>query len=263
MDLLKTRELSYRYPDLPSFRLENVSLSFAGGSFTGLLGPNGSGKSTLLKLLAGFLKPRFGSVLLEGKNLLGMDGGWRARRIAFVPQSFHATFPFTAWDLVLMGRHPHRNRFRPVDAEDRRICEGALKRCDALPFKDRLLEDLSGGERQRVLLASALAQQPRILLLDEPATSLDLSHQVSLFGLLGELVRKEGLCVICALHDLNQALRSFPRVVLLQAGRVAADGIPAKVLTGRNVRAIYGVSVRRVPAPGRSFLLIPGKVVSR
>jgi iron complex transport system ATP-binding protein len=255
--LLETRDLHYSYPHFPSFRLEDVSLSFGPASLTGLLGPNGSGKSTLLRLLAGLMRPGSGRVLLEGSDLAAMGESSRARRIAFVPQSFLPAFPFTAWELVLMGRHPHRGRFDPPGAEDRRIGEAALERCDALSFRDRYFGELSGGERQRVLLASALAQQPRILLLDEPAASLDLSHQVALFDRLGRLARRERLCVICALHDLDQAARSFPRVVLMRSGRVTAEGAPDRILTAGRVRELYGVPVRRVAVGKRKVHFVP------
>lgn len=257
MNLLSARDLSFSYPGLPSFLLSGVRLDLEPSSLTGLLGPNGSGKSTLLRLLAGLAKPSRGEVLFEGRPLSSLTEADRAKRLAFVPQSFSPSFSFTAWDLVMMGRFPHLGRFAPPGARDRAIAERALRLCDAEAFRDRPFDELSGGERQRVLVASALAQQPRVLLLDEPAAGLDLGHQVALFDLLADLSRREGLCVVCALHDLNQAARTFPRVVLMNHGRLVGQGAPSRILTARRVRSLYGVSVRRLGTGRKTPLFVP------
>lgn len=259
MSLLESHALGYSYPGFSAFRLDDVSISFEPGSFAGLLGPNGSGKSTLLKLLAGILRPGLGEVLLEDRPLSRRTSMEKARRLAFVPQQVRLSFPFTAIDLVRMGRFPHVGRFGSLGPRDHAACEEALRLCDATAFRDRRVDDLSGGERQRVLLASALSQEPQVLLLDEPASNFDLSHQENLFGILESLVRKRGLCVVCALHDLNLAARRLPRVLLMKGGRLVADGHPRLVLTAKRVKNLFGVSVDRIPLKGRDFLLVPRK----
>ena len=263
MSLLDACSLGFTYHGFPSFRIRDISLSFEPGTLAGLLGPNGSGKSTLLKLLAGLLRPAGGEVRLEGLPLARTSGFRKGRLLAFVPQSVRLAFPFTALDLVRMGRFPHVGRFRTLGTHDRAVCDEALRLCDASRFRDRRVDELSGGEKQRVFLASALAQEPRVLLLDEPASNLDPSHQEGLFEILSRLVRKRRLCVVCALHDLNLAARRLPRTVLLKDGAVLADGHPSRVLKPSALRKLYGISFTRVPLKGRAFLVVPRKEASR
>jgi len=225
-------------------------LSVKEGSLTGILGPNGAGKSTLLRLMAGLLRPGQGEIFFQGRSLESIPARERAREIAFVPQSQHFTFPLSVMEIVEMGRHPHLGRFQPLGGRDRQICQWALKLCDALDFEDRSYDELSGGEKQRVLLASALAQTPRVLLLDEPTLSLDLSHQILLFGIIRKLHRAEGLSVVVATHELNLAGRFLDRLILVKEGRVEADGAPEKVLTPATIRKALGVEVDRLSQRG-------------
>jgi len=241
--LFEIQDLSFRYPSRSQFELQKISLSIPVGSLVGILGPNGAGKSTLLKLMAGLLKPQQGQILFEGQSLGRIPVKERAKKIAFVPQSLHFTFPLSVWEIVQMGRHPHLGRFQPLGAEDRRVCERALELCDALDFKDRSYDELSGGERQRVLLASALAQTPQALLLDEPTLSLDLSHQILLFEIIRKLHRSEGLSVVVATHELNLASRYLDRLLLMRGGKTMAEGPPRKVLTPARIKALHGVEV--------------------
>ncbi len=211
--LFEIQKLSFRYPALSGFEFSPTDLSIGKGELVGLLGPNGAGKSTLLKLMAGLVFPGSGQILLEGKPLGEMAFRERAQKIAYVPQSTRFTYPLSVMEIVEMGRHPYLGRFKPLGRGDREICEKALSLCDALEFKDRSYEELSGGERQRVLLASALAQTPQVLLLDEPTLSLDLSHQILLFEIIQKLHREEGLTVVVATHELNLAGRFLNRLV--------------------------------------------------
>jgi iron complex transport system ATP-binding protein len=257
MRLFDLQQLSFRYPSFSNFELHPTDLSVGKGDLLGLLGPNGAGKSTLLKLMAGLLSPASGSITYAGKDLHRLPVRERARAIAYVPQSIRFTFPLGVWEIVAMGRHPYLGRFEPLGWKDRGTCERALALCDALEFKDRPYDELSGGERQRVLLASALAQTPQVLLLDEPTLSLDLSHQVLLFEIIRKLHREEGLTVVVATHELNLAGRFLKRLVLMKEGRVVVEGGPSKVLNPARIRSVLGVEVDRLPHRGDFPYFVP------
>jgi iron complex transport system ATP-binding protein len=252
VSLFDFQNLSFRYPASSRFELRNFNLSVEEGTLVGVLGPNGAGKSTLLKLMAGLLRPHEGEIFFQGRKLPNIPSRDRARKIAYVPQSLHFAFPLSVREIVEMGRHPHLGRFQTMGAEDYRICDKALDLCDALEFRERSYEELSGGERQRVLLASALAQSPQTLLLDEPTLSLDLAHQQLLFGIVQKLHREEGLSVVVATHEINLAGRFMDRLLLMKDGGLVADGPPDKTLTPANIRKTHGVSVRKLSA-GKDF----------
>lgn len=258
MSLFTIQNLSFRYPTLSTFELHPTNLSIEKGNLVGLLGPNGAGKSTLLKLMAGLLAPQTGQILFEDRPLKIIPVRDRAKKIAYVPQSLHFTFPLSVMEVVEMGRHPHLGRFEPMGTKDRQVCERALDLCDALGFKNRLYEELSGGEKQRVLLASALAQSPHVLLLDEPTLSLDLSHQILLFEIIQNLHREENLTVAVATHELNLAGRYLDRLVLIKEGRILADGPSSSVLTPSAIQNLLGVKVRPIRMTGTSPFFIPG-----
>jgi iron complex transport system ATP-binding protein len=258
MPLFETQNLSFRYPTYSTFELHSTDLSVQKGDLVGLLGPNGAGKSTLLKLMAGLLPPRTGRILFEERPLENIPVRERARKIAYVPQSLHFTFPLSVLEVVEMGRHPHVGRFEPLGTKDREVCDRALGLCDALNFKNRLYEELSGGEKQRVLLASALAQTPQVLLLDEPTLSLDLSHQILLFEIIRKLHREENLTVVVATHELNMAGRYMDRLVLMKEGKILADGQAKIVLTPETIQILHGVQVVPVKLQGEMPYFIPG-----
>lgn len=259
MLLFEIQNLSFHYPTLSHFELHPMDLSIRKGNLVGLLGPNGAGKSTLLKLMVGLVAPQQGRVVFEGRPLQDLPVRERARKIAYVPQGLHFTFPLGVMEIVEMGRHPYVGRLKPLGQRDRAVCERALSLCDALEFKDRSYDELSGGERQRVLLASALAQTPEALLLDEPTLSLDLSHQILLFEIIQKLHREEGLTVIVATHELNLAGRFLDRLVLMKGGKVSADGAPKKVLTPRNIKAVLDVEVDELAHKGNFPYFVPKK----
>jgi iron complex transport system ATP-binding protein len=204
-----------------------------------IVGPNGAGKSTLVGILAGIRHPYQGSCSYSGREL----NQWRrhefARRVAFLPQAVRVEFPFTAEQVVFMGRTPHSNGWFD-SPDDGAAVERAMETTDSLEFRNRDFRSLSGGERQRVILASALAQEPETLLLDEPTTFLDLRHQIAIYRILANLARQ--MLVVAVTHDLNLALRYSHRVIALDDGRIAADGSPGDVLTGRNISDIFGVT---------------------
>lgn len=220
--------------------LDSVDMRAERGQFVGLIGPNGAGKSTLLRTLSGVLRNQEGTVSLEGSDLQSMAARDVASMLALVPQIAPYTQGFTAFELVLMGRYPHLGRFQVEGETDDRIAQAAMQLTETEEFEARTLDTLSGGERQRVFLARALAQQPRILLLDEPTSNLDVLHQLTILGLVRKLV-DEGLTAIAAIHDLNLAARYFDRLVLISEGRVVTEGRPEEVLTPETIESAFGV----------------------
>lgn len=237
--------------------LRGVDLALEPGELVALLGTNGSGKTTLLRCLAGTLAPSGGQVLFDGRPVAGWRRDALARRVAVLPQQLDLPGGFRVAELVAMGRAPHARRLFGSTAEDERAIERALRDADATELADRWLEELSGGERQRLLVAMALAQEPDLLLLDEPTLHLDLAHQLALLGAIRRLRDQRGLTVLAVLHDLNLAAAFAPRVTILDGGRVAADGPPAEVLTPELVRRVFGVPVDEARTPdGRRHLAL-------
>ena len=220
--------------------LEAVSLEVRGGSLLGLIGPNGAGKSTLLKCISQLLSPAAGQVCLDGDDLRGRSPQEIARHIALLPQSTTLNFAFTCLEVVLMGRNPHLGRFQAEGARDHAIARQSMKNTGTEEFVTRLITEVSAGERQRVLLARALTQQPRLLLLDEPTAGLDVQHQLQVFTLIRNLVR-QGLTAIAVVHDLNLAARYCDRLVLLDRGTVHARGLVGDVLTPKNLADVFKV----------------------
>lgn len=231
--------------------LDAVSLEVRGGSLLGLIGPNGAGKSTLLKCISQLLAPSTGQVSLDGEDLRGRSPQEIARHIALLPQSTTLNFAFTCLEVVLMGRNPHLGRFQAEGARDHAIAQQSMVNTDSAEFVTRLITEVSAGERQRVLLARALTQQPRLLLLDEPTAGLDVQHQLQVFTLIRDLVR-QGLTAIAVVHDLNLAARFCGRLVLLDRGKVHARGSVRDVLTPENLASVFKVkaTIERDPALG-------------
>ncbi len=239
--------------------LRGVSLSAGQGELVGLIGPNGAGKSTLLRAISGTLGHTDGVVRLEGANIETLSSREVATRLALVPQIAPYTHGFTAVELVLMGRYPHLGRFQIEGSGDQHIARDAMRVTETERFAERTLDTLSGGERQRVFVSRALAQQPRILLLDEPTSNLDVLHQLKVLDLVRELV-DDGLTAIAAIHDLNLAARYCDRLVLLCQGRVLAEGTPGQVLTPDTIESAFGVksAVYRDPITGALAISLIG-----
>ena len=238
-----------------SLALNEVTLSIPQGSVTGIIGPNGSGKSTLLRALARLLRPQTGSVLLDGAAMARMSPGHVARQIATLAQSPGAVPGMTVQELVEQGRYPHTGPLRMLSDKDHAAVERALELTSTTPFRRRLLDSLSGGERQRVWIALALAQEPRILLLDEPTTFLDVNHQIQVLNLIQILNREHGLTVVMALHDLNHASQYAERLVVLHGGRMVEEGSPTAVIREDVLASVFKVRAHISVSPIDGSLL--------
>ena len=232
--------------------LRKVSLSVNAGEVVALIGPNGVGKSTLIRACSGTLKPFGGRVTIDGQDMHRLGVADRARLIAVVPQAVRLPESFSVFETVLMGRTPYLGWLGRESAKDRSGVEAALARTGTLELADRPLGELSGGEQQRVLIARALAQAARTLLLDEPTAHLDLKHQASVLSLVCDLAHAENHAVLIALHDLNLAAQYADRVALLSNGTVAAIGTSEEVLTEEHLSPAYGlrITVYEHPAHG-------------
>jgi iron complex transport system ATP-binding protein len=227
----------------------NLDLAIPAGKITTLVGPNGCGKSTLLRGLARLLKPRTGTVYLDGADIFKLSTKAVAKRLGILPQGPVAPEGLTVRDLVAQGRYPYQNWLQQWSKEDERLVEQALATTGMTPLADRALDTLSGGQRQRAWIAMALAQDTEILLLDEPTTFLDLAHQVEVLDLLYELNQTEGRTIVMVLHDLNQACRYADYLVAVREGQVWAQGVPAQVMTEAIVREVFGLECRIVTDP--------------
>jgi len=231
--------------------IKGITHSFARGSFTALLGPNGSGKSTLLRLINGILTPQAGMVEVKGRSAGSISAREMAREMAYVPQMQYNTFPATVFDTVLLGRNPYISWSPGKD--DRRITAEILVRLglDDIALKD--LNKLSGGQRQQVFIARALAQQPSVILLDEPTANLDLKHQHEILRLLAELAAG-GITVLVAIHDLNLALKYCSEFMILDDGQVRAEG-GKEIFSEKLIEDIYGVRIKIIRHEGEMYIL--------
>ncbi|WP_017716154.1 ABC transporter ATP-binding protein [Kamptonema formosum] len=245
---LEAQNLAGGYSATPI--VQEIDFTLGAGEWLSLVGANGSGKSTLLKLLSRILQPVGGAVLLDGRAIHSEPAQAVARKLALLPQQQAIPAGLTVRQLVSLGRSPHQPWWQwELDAEDRALVEEALVETGLVEFSERLVEQLSGGERQRAFLALALAQSPRVLLLDEPTTYLDIHYQLQLLELLKELNRQQGLSIITVLHEVNLAARYSSRIALLKQGRLWDIGTPAKVLTRENLAQVFDVEVIVMDTP--------------
>jgi ABC-type cobalamin/Fe3+-siderophores transport system ATPase subunit len=243
---LEIRGLHFGYlPGRPVLR--GVDLELPQGRVCTILGPNGSGKTTLLRCLLGQHAPTEGSIRLGGQPIEAMGPRERARQLAYVPQLPSSAFAFTVRELVAMGRYAHQGALGLASHEDRDQVQRALERTGTDAFADRTMGELSGGEAQCVMIARALAQQPRVMLLDEPTSHLDLRNQLLIVRLVRQLTREQGMAALVVGHDINLAARHSDTLALFHEGRVAATGRPTEVLQAPLLRATYGVEVELIP----------------
>lgn len=239
--LLKLLDVSCSYASWPV--LKDINFAVGQGEILGIVGPNGSGKSTLLRAMSRVLPPRQGTVILQDKDLYKIEARQVAGQLAFVAQENENEFPFTVEDTVMMGRIPHLKRFQREGPRDHEAVIKALQLTDACHLSGRLITELSGGEKQRVVIARALAQEPRVLFLDEPTSFLDINYQIEIMELLHKLRREQGLTVVLAVHDLNLASHYCDSILVLKEGAVYAAGHPARVLSADLIQEVYGCRV--------------------
>jgi len=257
MNALAVHQLSCGYGQRAV--LNDVTFTLNPGELTAILGPNGCGKTTLLKTLARLLSPLDGSVTIDGQSLTALGRRAIAQKIAFAPQVLAPEWPFTVSEYVALGRVPHAGWWKPLTAADRRVVTESIERFGLTSLAGARVTELSGGEWQRVRLAKALAQEPRVLLLDEPTAHLDPRYQFELLSLVRELIAERKLTVAVTLHDLNLVGPWADRVMLLANGGVIADGSPAEVLTAEQLAAAYSATFAVAPHPttGTPAVIIP------
>jgi iron complex transport system ATP-binding protein len=248
---LDTRDLVVRYPGQQRPALDGVTMHVPAGTIYAVLGPNGSGKSTLMRAMLGIVNIQGGEALLDGKAIGSWDRRGLAQVVGAVSQSETISFPMTVREMVAMGRYPHLGPLEGEDDEDRAAIRNAVAQCDVTDLETRDVTTLSAGERQRVRIARALAQEPKVLVLDEPTSSLDIKHEMAILELLKRSV-ESGITVLLITHGLNLASRFADRMLLLSEGRVAAEGSPAEVVTVDVLTEVYGwpISVDHDEATG-------------
>ena len=239
--MIEVQSISFRYHE--EWVLQDVSFQVGKGEFIGLIGPNGSGKTTLLKILYRLLSPQQGEILFEQVPLKRMNRTDIAKKVAVVAQETHLLFPFSVMEIVLTGRSPYLGHLMFEREKDLEIAKKAMEWTEILPFAERPIDELSGGERKRVFIARALAQEPEVILLDEPTANLDIHHQIDFLNLILTLNREKGLTIIMASHDMNIASEFCDRLLLLQKGKIYKIGIPEEVITQKNIEQVYGCEV--------------------
>jgi iron complex transport system ATP-binding protein len=252
MTLLRTESLSYQLGHRPI--LQNLSVSLQAGDNIALLGANGAGKSTLMRLLLGLIRPSSGQVYLGDQPLTALNRRAIAQQLAYVPQSHVPSFPYKVEHIVAQGRLPVTGLGRAPSSADLDAVSHALAQLGIETLRERPYTALSGGERQLVLIARALVQQARLIILDEPITGLDFGHQLRLLALLQRLA-EQGLCVLSSSHRPEQALAASNRVLVLHDGRLIADGAPHEVIDSALMQRLYHVSVRQIDTEGQRFFI--------
>jgi len=239
--MIEIKDLNFSYGK--NSVLREINFSAAAGEFISIIGPNGAGKSTLIKMMDGILNTEKSKVLLEGKSINDFSRKELAQRIAYLPQESKFAFTYTVREVVMMGRFPYLKGVFTYTAEDYHIVKEMMILMEIEQFADRSFNELSGGEKQRVLIASALAQQPNIILLDEPTSALDLHHQISIYHILKKLQKEQNLTIIVVTHDINLAAQFCERITLMGKGKIIRDGEPKNVLQFNLLQETFGVKV--------------------
>lgn len=256
--VLQARQLRFGYRQDTQV-LRGVDLSVRPGTLTMILGPNGSGKTTLLRCLLGAIEPAGGEVLLDGRQLARHSPRELARLLAYVPQFPQAAFAYSVQEIVLLGRFAHSGVLGLAGKHDLAVVRQAMIMTQTLDLAGRTLEELSGGEAQRVMIARALAQQPSVMLLDEPTSHLDIRSQLVIHQMMVRLAHEWEMAVVCVSHDINMAARFADELVLMRSGEVAAQGAPADVVTRDTIQRVYDVTVELLSVPGQQVPLVAVK----
>jgi iron complex transport system ATP-binding protein len=256
--LISIKDLKFAYDS--KLIVDDISLSISDGEFIGIIGPNGAGKSTLIKLIEGILVPKAGKLLLNELPISAYKRKTLAKIVGYVPQTFSTAFEYSAYDIVMMGRFPYLSVFSSENEQDKNIVRKSMEETDIWDLRNRLFSELSGGEKQRVVLASALAQQPKMLLLDEPTAALDIKHQLHFHEILKSLQQIQQMTIVTITHDVNLATRYCDRIIVLKDGRVIADGEPSRIIDVDLISRVYGVDVTiiRHPGDGKPLLVLSG-----
>lgn len=245
--MIQVTDLTFSYKETAV--LNRVNFRVNNGEFVGIIGPNGAGKSTLLKLLDGILKNPGSGIRIDGREITAYSRRELARKMGFVPQQFRTAFQFTAREIVMMGRFPHQGLWSVESQRDISVVEQAMQETDCAALADRLFASLSGGEQQRVVLASALAQEANILLLDEPTTALDLKHQVHFYRILKRLQQQQHKTILTVTHDINLAIQFCDRVIVLKDGELVADGRVTNIIDAALIEEVFGLPVYLISHP--------------
>jgi len=227
--------------------LSGLSFDLKRGEIMGVIGPNGSGKSTLIRLVSGVLKPDSGKIKIFSKEIESYSRKELAQKLSVIPQQTELTFPYQVLEVVLMGRAPYLRRFQLEGAKDIKIARDCLSQTGCLGLESRRIDEISGGERQRVILAKALAQEPEVILADEPTAHLDLEHQIKFMKLISDLREREKISVLFTTHDLNLASIFADRILVLDQGRLAGLGAPKEVLKPELMSKIYHLKLKLIP----------------
>ena len=238
--MLQTNQINYEH-ELTNFRLHDISLKINEGEIVSLIGPNGSGKSTLLRVISQLLKADSGEVLINNQNIKALKGKELAKTLTMLPQMNNYQLDLTVQELVEFGRHPYSGNKLKLTKEDEEMVDWAIEVTGLEQYRHRLLPSMSGGERQRAWIAMTVAQNPKILLLDEPTTYLDISHQLDVMELVKELNRKYNMTIVMVLHDINQAAQYSDRLIVLKKGQLHYDGLPHCVLCKEMFESIFEI----------------------
>ncbi len=249
---LKVKDLSFWYsPNMPILR--DINLELEESELLGVVGPNGAGKSTLLRCIDRILIPKNGVIILNGRDIRTISRMELARKVGYIPQGSSQVFPATVFDTVLMGRRPYIG-WRSSERDEAKVLE-TLKMLNIEDLAMRDVNELSGGQQQKVFIARALTQEPELLLLDEPTSNLDIRHQLEVMELVKRVIRERGISAIMAIHDLNLAARYADRILMMNGGRIYAEGKPVSVLNPENIRRVYGVEVELNDHNGSPYII--------
>ncbi len=255
---IKVKDVAFSYASVPV--LTGINLEVEKTEVLGVLGPNGAGKSTLLKCIDGILTPQKGSILVDGHDIRRMSRIELAKKIGYIPQSLSHAFSATVFDAVLMGRRPHLG-WRTSETDTEKVLDTLhMLHIEDLAMRD--INELSGGQMQKVFIARALAQEPDVLLLDEPTSNLDIRHQLEVMHTIKSIVRKKGISAILAIHDLNLATRYADKIILMNGGGILSVGDPASVITPDNIRRVFGVEAEVHHKDGKIYV-VPLRAVTK